>query len=168
MDQKLCIATARGFLGLVGSDLTDNAVDPQAFLMSSTGTGPINYGDRVTLVIEGPSPVLRLRVEVDPTGSHHVSANRVPLGSPLQGQRIPGQRIPGPAVPGVPAPRPQPAKSTDTFVVAQLPGGVGAFGDGSAFALLSDYGCLRGQNGSVLAGGAVDGDVPARLGAKFQ
>jgi hypothetical protein len=163
MDQKLLIVTANGTMGLSGSDLADNAADPQVFLMSSTGTAPIDYGDRVTLLIEGPSPVLRLRVEVDPTGSHKVSANRV-----LPGQKLPGPRIPVPPGSGLPRPTPQPVRSTDTFVVAQLPGGVGAFGAGSEFALLSDYGCLRCRNGYVQAGGAVDGDAPARLGAKFQ
>jgi hypothetical protein len=163
MDQKLLILTANWTMGVSGSDLTDNVTVPQVFLMSSTGTAPINYGDRVTLLIEGPSPILRLRVEVDPTGSHRVRANRVLPGTPLT-----GPRIPVPPGSGLLRPTPQPAKSTDTFVVAQLPGGVGAFGAGSEFALLSDYGCLRCRNGYVQAGGAVDTDAPARLSAKFQ
>jgi len=168
MNQKLFITTARGFLGLAGSDLADNATDPQAFLMSSASAA-INYGDKVTLWVEGLSPVSSLRVEVEPTGKHKAIAKRVPPGTPLLPPLVPNPTGPLTPVPVLPRrPKPPIPKSGDTFVVAQLPGGTGAFHDGSEFALLSDYGCLRGQNGYVVAGGGVDGDAPARLGAKFQ
>jgi hypothetical protein len=137
MDQKLIIITANGTLGLRGSAVVDNAPKPGLFVLRSTGTAPINYGDVVTLLIRPR------RVEVDPSTS----------------------RLRAVAV--VPTP-PQPGPSTSKFTLRPIPGNaVAAFGAGSEFALLSDYGCLRCRNGYVQAGGAVDTDAPARLRAKF-
>jgi hypothetical protein len=142
MDQRLFIGTTHGFLGLSGAAVIDTASDPGLFFLRSTGTGPISYGDQVTLHIG------QRRVEVD------ASTSRLKAVPDLQ---------------HLPQLQPARAKSTSRFVLKPLPGNVAtAFADGSEFALLSDYGCLRCRNGFVQAGGAVDGDAPARLGAKFQ
>jgi hypothetical protein len=139
MDQKLFIITANGTMGLSGSAVIDNAPKPGLFILRSTGTAPINYGDTVTLHIG------LLSVEVDPA----TSRLRTVVLHPVH-----------PGHPGL---------STSVFTLKPIPGQVVAvFGAGSEFALLTDYGCLRCRNGYVQAGGAVDTDAPARLKGKFQ
>jgi len=167
MDQNLFINTANGTLGLNGTAVIDTANDPGLFTMRSTGTGPISFGDKVTLGIG------LQHLEVDPATSRLQavpSFHVVPQFPTNPVQPLPGQQLPGQGLGHghVPPPTPVPVKSTSTFILEPVPGSApAAFAAGTEFELLSDYGCLRCRNGFVEARGAVDTDAPARLRAKF-